>query len=222
MIKYFKHIFNRELKKTKLVYTEDDYIGFVFDGEDIIKEFSETATRIKHFPREKYEFVGIEIEIESPVKNNVNFVGYIDLVLKEKNTGDIKIFDFKTSSVGWNDYTKNDFKKTSQLILYKAFYSKLFNVPLNKIDIEFFIVKRKLFENVSYPQSRIQKFVPLHNSKIVVQTINDFVDFLDNCFNQDGTYKTDVKNFPKNPGNRKNNCTYCPHKKISCDQKQEL
>lgn len=222
LYKMFREAFQRELTNGKVKHTEDDFTEFCFDGEDIIKEFSETATRIKHFPRDKYEFVDVELEIEVPVKNNVNFLAYVDLVLKEKNTGDIKILDFKTSSVGWNEGMKSDFSKVSQLYLYKAFYCKKYGVPLSKIDIEFFIVKRKLYEGVRYPQSRIQQFVPPSSGPIIADTINDFVVFLDESFTPEGKYIEDIGNYPKNPGERKKNCKYCPHKKIHCDQKQEL
>jgi hypothetical protein len=222
MYDYFKTAFENELKRTELKYTEDEYTEFVFDGEDIIKEFSETANRIKHFPKEKYELIDIELEIEMPIKNNINFIAYVDLVLREKKSGNIKIFDFKTSSRGWNDYMKDDYTKTSQLILYKAFYSKKFNVPLHNIDVEFFILKRKLLENVKYPQSRIQLFTPRHTNSVIADTINTFVEFLDKSFTSDGNYIVDVKNFPKNPGERKKNCTYCPHKKIRCNQKPDI
>jgi CRISPR/Cas system-associated exonuclease Cas4 (RecB family) len=218
----FKETFERELKNTEVKHTEDEYTDFMFDGEDILKEFTETATRIKHFPKEKYEFIDVELEIEVPVKNNINFVAYIDLVLREKKSGDIKIFDFKTSSNGWNDYMKDDYTKTAQLLLYKALYSKKFNVPLNKIDVEFFILKRKLYEGVNYPQSRIQLFRPPNSNSIVAGTVTDFAQFISESFTPEGTYIEDVKNFPKNPGDRKKNCKYCPHKKINCDQKQEL
>ncbi len=222
LYRLFKDIFERELKNAKVKHTEDEYTEFVFDGEDILSEFSKTAIRIKHFPKEKYEFVDVELEIEMPVKNNVNFVAYIDLVLRETKTGDIKIFDFKTSSNGWRDYAKDDYTKTSQLILYKAFYSKKFNIPLSKIDVEFFILKRKLYEGVTYPQSRIQLFTPPNSNSVIVGTISDFAQFVSESFNQDGSYITNVKNFPKNPGEKKKHCKYCPHKKINCDQKQEL
>ncbi len=71
LYKHFKEIFERELTSTKLVYTEDDYTDFVFDGEDILKAFSETSVRIKNFPSNKYEFIDVELEIDMPIKNNV-------------------------------------------------------------------------------------------------------------------------------------------------------
>jgi len=222
LYKLFKETFERELKNTEVKHTDDEYTEFMFDGEDILTEFSKTANRIKHFPKEKYECVDVELEVEMPVKNNVNFVAYIDLVLREKKTGDIKIFDFKTSSNGWNDSMKDDYTKTAQLVLYKAFYSKKFNIPLNKIDVEFFILKRKLYEGVKYPQSRIQLFIPPNSNHVVAETITDFAKFVSESFTSEGTYIEDIQNFPKNPGDKKKNCKYCPHKKVNCDQKQEL
>ena len=55
--------------------------------------------------------------------------------------------------------------KSNQLLLYKQFYSKQFNFPIDKIDVEFFIVKRKLYENMDFPQRRIQTFVQQWNTK---------------------------------------------------------
>ena len=220
VFKLFKEYFERELSDKKIKYTDEDYTGFIFDGEDIIKEFLNTSTRIENFPNNKYEFLGVETEIDMPIKNNVNFMAYIDLVLKDKKTGDIKIIDFKTSTNGWNKYTKDDYTKLSQLLLYKAFYSRKFNIPLNKIDVEFFILKRKLYENSNFPQSRIQTFIPLHNDKVIVATINTFIEFLDTCFTPDGQYIQDVSHYPKQPGERKKHCKYCPHKDKNCDAKE--
>lgn len=222
LYKNFKENFERELLDKNVKHTEDDLTEFTFDGQDILETFSKTANRIKHFPSDKYEFIDVELEMEMPVKNNVDFVAYVDLVLRNKSNGDIKIIDFKTSTNGWKDYQKDDYTKVSQLLLYKAFYSKKFNIPLHKIDIEFFIVKRKLYENVSYPQSRIQNYIPASSNAIIASTVNDFVEFLTECFTPDGKYIEDVTKFPKNPGEKKKNCAYCPHKKVRCNQKSEL
>ena len=50
----------------------------------------------------------------------------------------------KTSTMGWNKWQKKDENKTQQLLLYKQFYSKMYNHPIEKIEVEYFIVKRKL------------------------------------------------------------------------------
>jgi hypothetical protein len=220
----FKKAFDVELQKMtqdgKPTYTEDDYKEFSYDGDDILKAFLNSTNRLKHFPRQKYELVGIEIPVEMDIKNNVSFIAYIDLILREKTTGIYKIFDFKTSTMGWNKYEREDETKLSQLLLYKAFYSKAFNVPLEKIDVEFFILKRKLYENVAFPQSRIQRIIPIQNKKFISKTINNFVGFLDKCFNLDGTYKLD-ETYHKNPGKNRKNCKYCSHYKVRCDGKED-
>ena len=113
---------------------------------------------------------------------------------------------------------KEDVSKLAQLHLYKSVYSKKFNVPLESIDVEFFIVKRKLLENVSFPQSRIQVFIPPHGSNHIKESINNFIEFLDHGFKPDGSYNEDSQ-YPKIPGNGKKNCKYCIHYKKACDGK---
>ena len=215
--KLFQDKFAEEVKKVKN-YTEDEYTDFIFDGHDIIDTFLKSSNRIKYFPHGDYELIGIEIPLEIPLKNNVEFVGFIDIVLKEKNEERYRIIDFKTSTQGWNKYQKEDESKYSQLHLYKSVYSKKFNVPLNCIDVEFFIVKRKLLEGVSFPQSRIQIYKPISSSPAIKESINSFIEFLDHGFNQDGTYN-ETNNYPKTPGNAKKNCKYCLHYKKTCDAK---
>lgn len=215
--KLFLDKFNEEIKKVKDV-KDDDFTEFVFDGHDIIDAFCKSANRLKYFPTKDYELVGIEIPLEIPIKNNVNFVGFVDIILKEKDKEIYRIIDFKTSGNGWNQYMKEDESKIAQLHLYKSVYSKKFNVPLNSIDVEFFIVKRKLYENVSFPQSRIQIFKPASGPSFIKESINNFIEFLNHGFKEDGTYNLENQ-YIKIPGNGKKNCKYCTHYKKLCDGK---
>jgi len=218
----FRKAFLRELTDRKLQYEKVEYDGFLEDGDNILNAFINISNRIKHFPTGKYEFLGIEDEIVMPVKNNVEFICYIDVVLREKATGRIRIIDIKTSSQGWNHYQKDDPAKTSQILLYKAFYSRKYNVPIDMIDVEFFILRRKLYENVSFPQSRIQTFVPNHNQRAVATVLNTFSEFIGECFTADGRFVENPKGYLKNPGKNKKNCKYCPHKKVNCDAKSDI
>jgi len=215
--KLFLDKFNEEIKKVKDI-KEEEFTDFIFDGNDIIDTFCKSANRLKHFPTKDYELVGIEIPLEIPIKNNVEFVGFIDLVLKERDKEYYRIIDFKTSSSGWNSYMKEDVSKIAQLHLYKSVYSKKFNVPLNNIEVEFFIVKRKLYENVSFPQSRIQIFKPNAGPTAIKESIHSFIEFLDFGFNSDGTYN-EINQYIKVPGKSKKNCKYCTHHKKLCDGK---
>ena len=140
--------------------------------------------------------------------------------MREKSTNKYKIIDFKTSFNGWNKYVKEDFSKISQLHLYKAMYSKKFNVPLSDIEVEFFIVKRRLYENVSFPKSKIQIFKPESTKAIINESLGFFIEFLNYGFTKDGEYRVDQK-FLKNPGTNKKHCKYCMHYKNSCDGKKD-
>ena len=215
--KLFLDKFNEEIKKVKDV-KEEEFTDFIFDGNDIVDTFCKSANRLKYFPTKDYELVGIEIPLEIPIKNNVEFVGFIDIVLKEKGKEYYRIIDFKTSSNGWNSYMKEDVSKLAQLHLYKSVYSKKFNVPLNNIEVEFFIVKRKLYENASFPQSRIQIFKPSAGPTIIKESIKSFVEFLDYGFTPDGNYN-EANQYIKVPGNGKKHCKYCTHYKKLCDGK---
>jgi hypothetical protein len=224
-IKMFKEKFDDEIVKAKsqnpkFNFNDDEYTEFYYNGEDILKAFLNTSTRIKHFPSNKYEFVGVELPLDAQLRNSVDFIAYVDLILKEKATGKIKIYDFKTSGLGWNKYQQADPAKYEQILLYKAFYSKKFNVPLSSIEVEFFILKRKLYENVNFPQSHIQLFAPTHNAPAVATTLNSFSEFINECFTPTGEYNISGK-YPKIPGKAKKNCKYCPHLKVNCDGKAD-
>jgi len=217
--KMFLEKFNEEVKKIKPEdLSEEEFTDFCFDGQDIISAFTKSANRLKYFPSKEYELVGIEIPLEINLKNNVDFVGFIDIVLKENNKEYYRIIDFKTSSNGWNSYMKEDESKYAQLHLYKSVYSKKFNVPLDAIEVEFFIVKRKLYENVNFPQSRIQIFKPASGAIAIKESINNFIGFLEHGFKDDGSYN-ESEEFIKIPLNAKKHCKYCVHYKKACDGK---
>lgn len=216
MMKFFICRFKKEITKKSIPHTPEQYDEFVEDGRNILEEFSKVEILLKHFPTDKYSLLDIEHELKIDIRNNVTIVAYLDLVFKERMTGKIRIIDIKTATQGWNNYQKEDFTKTSQLVLYKALYSKKYNIPLHMIDVEFFIVRRKLYENTTYEQSRIQVFKPKSHQANVLQVINEFTGFLTECFTSNGEHKTTAK-FPKIPGKYNRNCKYCPHKGTNCD-----
>jgi hypothetical protein len=83
-------------------------------------------------------------------------------------------------------------------------------------------LRRRLYEGVSFPQSRIQTFVPKNDQKEVSKAVNVFAEFVGGCFNTDGTFIQDLKKYYKNPGKNKKHCKYCPHKKVNCDAKSDI
>ena len=223
----FLAAFDRELsggekKGPPVEITPEIHKEYVDDAANIITTFTNATNRIKHFPSGRYEFVAIEDEIIMPIRQNIEFVCYIDLILKEKATGRYRIIDIKTSTSGWNHYQKDDESKVAQILLYKAFFSRKYDVNIDMIDVEFFILRRKLWENYSFPQSRIQTFVPKNNQPAVARALNIFSEFVGECFTEDGQFIEESSGYLKNPGKAKKNCKYCPHKGTNCDAKSDI
>ena len=197
-----------ELKSLKLV-TEATIAEFESDGKTILNHMLDYSTRTKHFPSKRYELVGIELPLEIPLrKSTLLYKGFLDIVLKDKQTNKILILDFKTSTNGWNKYQKVDRTKIDQLLLYKRFYSQTFKVAMDEIEVEFFVLKRKLMEDVTFPQQRIQRISPPDGKKSMAEVETSFLDFIKSGFDDQGNYNKDGA-FPKTPGKAKKNCKYC-------------
>jgi hypothetical protein len=119
-------------------------------------------------------------------------------------TETFKIYDFKTSKGSWGDYQKKDENKINQLLLYKHFFSTQFNIDINKIEVEFMILKRKLPEQSEFPQKRIQEFIPASGKGKITKAVNALDSFINECFDNNG-YKTS-NNLP-NPSEW--GCKFC-------------
>ncbi len=164
--------------------SKDEMTEFYNDGLRILEFFK--RKRGDYFSKKGYELLGIETALNYDLPNNLKFKGFIDLIIKDNIRNRIKIIDIKTSSWGWNKYTKADKNKTDQLLLYKSFYAKQFDVPLDRIDVEYFIVKRKLYENTDFPQKRVQKFVPANGKPSINKVLVRLQKFMEECYDKDG------------------------------------
>ena len=161
--------------------------------------------RCNYFSKKGYELVGIEVPINYDLPNDIKFIGYIDVLLYDKLRDRYKIIDIKTSTMGWNKYMKADKNKTDQLLLYKQFYGAQHDIPLDKIDVEYFIVKRKLYEKVDFPQRRVQTFSPANGKPSINKVINNLNQFLEESF-INGEYNME-HTYIKRPS--KKNCRFC-------------
>ena len=158
-----------------------------------------------YFSKKHYELVGIEVPIEYDLPNKIKFVGYIDVLMYDTVRERYKIIDIKTSTMGWNKWAKADKTKTDQLLLYKQFYGKQNDIPLDKIDVEYFIVKRKLYEKVDFPQRRVQTFTPANGTPSINKVMNNLNQFINESF-IDGEYNIE-HTYNKQPS--KKNCRFC-------------
>ena len=157
---------------------------FFQDGINIIKEFKKKKG--SHFPKKNTELLGIEVSLNYPMPGNMKFNGYMDVVLHNKVTGRVKIIDIKSASFGWNKYQKDDKNKTNQLLLYKQFFAKERDIPIDKIEVEYLILKRKLYENIQYPQKRLQVFSPASGKPSINKVLRRLQEFMEECYDKDG------------------------------------
>ena len=184
--------------------TERDMVEFYMQGVEILTFLRKK--RAQYFSKKGYELIGIEVPLDYDMPNNIKFVGYLDVVIKDTVRNVIKIYDIKTSTMGWNKYMKADKLKSDQLLLYKQFYAKQYDHPIDKIEVEFFIVKRKLWKNTDYPQKRVQKFVPASGKPSINQVVKRLEEFMKECFTFDGEHNTEHI-YSKQAS--KKNCRFC-------------
>ena len=160
--------------------------------------------------------LGIEIPLLLNVANNVFLKGFIDFVLYDEELDKIYIYDIKTSTRGWGDREKKDDSKLAQILLYKEYFSKQFGTDVEKIEVEYFIVKRKIWEQSEYPIPRTQSFKPASGKNKRKQAVDNFQAFIKDCFDEVG--KPQMKSYLKNVG--ESSCKYCPYKDLPelCDK----
>jgi len=185
--------------------TKEELMEFFDDGVLIIDFFKKR--RGEYFSKRDWELIGSEIPIEVDLKNDIQMVGYLDIVMRHIPTDSIKIMDIKTSTKGWNKWMKADENKTQQLLLYKQFYSKQYNHPIERIEVEYFILKRQLYENMDFPQKRIQKFSPASGKPSMNKVNTKLIKFIDEAFDGEGEYKDDMVATPN-----KKACRWCEFK----------
>lgn len=173
--------------------------------------------RSKYFSKRGWHLVGCEIPLViAPNKklNNLLYQSYLDVVLYHEPTNKFKILDIKTSTRGWRDQDKKNEDKQFQLLLYKQYFSEQYHIPLDDIDVEFFIVKRKVMkwddENIKSPHQayRVQEFAPPSGKIKLGRAKKAVEDFINECFDSNGQIKE--TNYPKQPS--KWNCSFCPFK----------
>ena len=188
--------YNKYKKKHGHFTTPEELQEFYLDGEAILDWFKKHKRgRKNYFSKRKHKLKGIEVPlILQPIKErpNIKYMGYVDLIIYDKRSEEYTIFDIKTSTKGWSKWQKGDEIKSQQLYLYKQYYSELFKVPLNKINVEFYIVKRKVLsfddENLMSPHQayRVQNFKPTDNRLRLKRAKEDFTGFIRECYTAEG------------------------------------
>lgn len=203
-------------KETKSYIREDDDGNKIYPtNPEELQEFYVDGLEILHhlykyadefFPTKDHELIGIELPLEMQIKGELKYIGYVDVIIHDKKEDIYYIIDLKTSTRGWSKWQKTDKKKTNQALLYKQFYSDLYDVPLDNIIPKFIILKRKIKEDAPYPIKRLSNFVPSHGKISMSRANESWNKFIEECFDDDGQRRTD-KEYPPNPS--KSNCRFC-------------
>ena len=200
--------FNAEKKKQgdRLPTTQIELEEFFGDGRQILKFFKSKLA--KWYSKKNQKLEAIELPLNAEIKPNVHFIGYVDVVLRNTYDNSIIIIDLKTSTRGWNKYQKADKIKTSQILLYKKIYSDKYGVPMDKIKVEFQILKRKINEDYEFPIPRISSFVPANGKPSINKAWNGFMNFIESVFDENGKHILEVNYFT----NKGKPCDWCEFK----------
>ena len=203
----FSEVYAKEYKAAGAHFTNAEEMGNFFEDATAILNFIK-KNRNKLFTIRKMRLLGIEIPLLLNVANNVFLKGFIDFVLYDEELNKVYIYDIKTSTRGWSDREKKDDSKIAQILLYKEYFSKQFGFDVEKIEVEYFIVKRKIWEQSEYPTPRTQSFKPASGKNKRKQAVENFHLFIKDCFDSVG--KPQLKSYLKNVG--ESSCKWCPYK----------
>jgi hypothetical protein len=189
-------------------YSNSDQLNeFYLDGKHILDFLKKK--RASYFTSKTMMLSGIETLLYQDIRPGVKFKGLIDLVFYHPNTETWTIMDIKTSTRGWNQKAKSNTNLTAQVVLYREFFAKQFDIDIDKIKLEYFVVKRRIPKDAEFAAalSRVQTFNPFGNSSgknKTKQVLKSMDDFINETIDEEGKY------FDKNY-NCKNAFGKCEH-----------
>ena len=204
LIVHFKRDTVGEGDNKIFVCDKQTLIEFYYDGVEILNWLQKNLE--KFFSTIEWVLEGVEIPLNVEVKPNVFYRGYLDIVLRHKITGAVKIIDLKTSTKGWNKWKKEDPVVRDQLLIYKLFYSNKFNIPEDAVSVDFYILRRKLPEESDWPIPRVSRFTPSNKKPSMNKMKKRFKHFLDACYGPEGQFIPEQKHTPS-----KSACRFCPY-----------
>lgn len=183
---------------------------FFLDGKHILDFLKKK--RGAYFSTKGVYLAGIETLLYQELRPGVVFKGLVDLVFYDERVDEWTIMDIKTSTSGWNKFAKNDDKRKSQILLYKEFFSRQFNIPIEKINVEYFILKRKVPKDAEFAsmQKRVQEFRPADGPRKMKQAVALMENFVKTAVDMDGDYID--KEYLPSPS--KSACMFCAIKEM--------
>ena len=168
--------------------TADELNQFWLDGKHIL-DFIKKKRGV-YFGTKNTMLAGVETLLYQNLKPGVVFKGLVDLVFYHPDTEEWTVVDIKTSTRGWNDTQKKNPNLTAQVVLYKEFFAKQFGIDRDKVNVEFFIVKRRVPKDAEYAsmQRRVQEFRPNAGPRKTKQVLESMNNFLINVLDSNGKF----------------------------------
>jgi hypothetical protein len=198
-------------KAQKAMYSHEHFSdakemdSFHKDGVAIL-EFIKKR-RVVYFTTKNTYLAGIETLLYQELRPGVCFKGLIDIVLYDKVLDKWFIIDLKTSTSGWSDYVKKDNKKIAQVLLYKEFFSKQFDIDIDKIEVVYYILKRKIPMEADFAsmQRRVQEFKPASGKVKRAEAVSMMEKFVEDTLDKDGNFYD--KEYTATPS--EDSCRFC-------------
>jgi hypothetical protein len=150
-----EHYWNGSLPKEEMAnYFEEAYMDAIqttpppFPVGMEAKYYEDALTFLKAFPysREDYDVIEIEGEHKFDYKG-IKFIIRPDIILREKATGKVFLFDFKTSKPvkgkkqTWDEAKMREYKR--QVILYAHFFEQQTGIHIDRIKLLFVRLDRE-------------------------------------------------------------------------------
>ena len=146
-----KEQFLKELKALPEAAQHDAKANFklkewLVNGLDIIPDLYRCLVEKFGKLGEDWEVLKAEEQLYVPITEfteaEKKFKGFIDLVVYSKKDEKIHLIDWKTCSWGWRREKKNDKIMAYQLVFYKHFYARKYEVDPKDVDCHFVLLKR--------------------------------------------------------------------------------
>lgn len=147
-LSFFELSFRKLYDENKLKYGERDLKSpiefFIEAGKNILNRLNECEELASA------EVVWNEYPLLEPIERTdgvqIKFKGFIDMVIKTKDKRGntiLYVCDFKTCSWGWGPDKRQDLNLHAQLMLYKHFLCKKFNLDPKLVRVAFVLLKKR-------------------------------------------------------------------------------
>ena len=185
--------------------SQEELTQFWLEGTHILEWLKKH--RGAYFSTRTMMLAGVETLLYQEIRPGVMFKGLVDLVFYNTVNDTWTIMDIKTSTSGWREDQKKNPNLTAQVILYKEFFAKQFGIEKEKVDVEYFIVKRRVPKEAEFAsmQKRVQEFRPNAGPRKTKQVLESMNNFISNVVDENGEY-IDKEYKCKNPFGK---CEHC-------------